>query len=164
MAVGRKANQVYTLVLWLTKTGSYLKSIVSHTHIHTAIHSHLLFLSAGENHIFRLKAIQFRLGCSLSSNCFCPIPESFGSREPTCAELLKTSELSEEQRLSEFTSLCHFYMLSCPITLDLSGCQRLAQDNCQSRFKKCRALIYIYLNNLNNPVYYFITINMHCEV
>ncbi|XP_053083333.1 serine protease 56 [Pangasianodon hypophthalmus] len=66
------------------------------------------------------------------------IHKSFGSREPTCAELLKTSELSEEQRMSEFTSLCHFYMLSCPITLDPSGCQRLAQDNCQSRFKKCQ--------------------------
>ncbi|MCJ8745009.1 hypothetical protein PDJAM_G00125340 [Pangasius djambal] len=81
------------------------------------------------------------------------IHKSFGSREPTCAELLKTSKLSEEQRMSEFTSLCHFYMLSCPITLDPSGCQRLAQDNCQSRFKKCRTLIYIYLDNLNNPVH-----------
>ncbi|KAK3513822.1 hypothetical protein QTP70_028862, partial [Hemibagrus guttatus] len=66
------------------------------------------------------------------------IQKSFGNREPTCAELLKTSELSEEQRMSEFTSLCHFYMLSCPITLNTSGCQRLAQDNCQSHFKKCR--------------------------
>ncbi|GAA6090872.1 serine protease 56 isoform X1 [Tachysurus ichikawai] len=74
------------------------------------------------------------------------IKKSFGSREPTCAELLKTSELSEEQRMSEFTSLCHFYMLSCPITLDPSVCQRLAQDNCQSRFKKCQ--LHLFLQTL----------------
>ncbi|XP_060722500.1 serine protease 56 [Tachysurus vachellii] len=74
------------------------------------------------------------------------IKKSFRSREPTCAELLKTSELSEEQRMSEFTSLCHFYMLSCPITLDPSGCQRLAQDNCQSRFEKCQ--LHLFLQTL----------------
>lgn len=34
-------------------------------------------------------------------------------------------------------TLCHFYTLSCPSTLDPSDCQRLAQDKCQSRFKKC---------------------------
>uniref|UniRef100_A0A8C8HPU0 Peptidase S1 domain-containing protein n=1 Tax=Oncorhynchus tshawytscha TaxID=74940 RepID=A0A8C8HPU0_ONCTS len=39
---------------------------------------------------------------------------SFGSREPTCPELLKTSELSEEQQKSEFSSLCRFYAQSCP--------------------------------------------------
>uniref|UniRef100_A0A9J8CHG7 Peptidase S1 domain-containing protein n=1 Tax=Cyprinus carpio carpio TaxID=630221 RepID=A0A9J8CHG7_CYPCA len=66
------------------------------------------------------------------------IQKSFGSREPTCPELLKTSELSEEQQMSEFTTLCHFYTLSCSSTLDPSACQRLAQDKCQSRFKKCQ--------------------------
>ncbi|KAI2667855.1 Serine protease 56 [Labeo rohita] len=66
------------------------------------------------------------------------IQKSFGSREPTCPELLKTTELSEEQQMSEFTTLCHFYTLSCPPTLDPSACQRLAQDKCQSRFKKCQ--------------------------
>lgn len=68
------------------------------------------------------------------------IPESFGSREPTCPELLKTSDLSEEQQMSEFNTLCHYYTLSCSSILDPSACQRLAQDKCQSRFKKCRKL------------------------
>ncbi|XP_017554624.1 serine protease 56 isoform X1 [Pygocentrus nattereri] len=66
------------------------------------------------------------------------IQKSVGSREPTCLELLKTSELSEEQQESEFTSLCRFYTLSCPSTVDTAACQRLAQDKCQSRFKKCQ--------------------------
>ncbi|KAK7163579.1 hypothetical protein R3I93_007587 [Phoxinus phoxinus] len=66
------------------------------------------------------------------------IQKSFGSREPTCPELLKTTELSEEQQMSEFNTLCHYYTLSCSSTLDPSACQRLAQDKCQSRFKKCQ--------------------------
>ncbi|KAI7809418.1 serine protease 56 [Triplophysa rosa] len=66
------------------------------------------------------------------------IQKSLGSREPTCPELLKTTDLSEEQQMSEFTALCHFYTLSCPSTLDPSDCQQLAQDKCQSRFKKCQ--------------------------
>uniref|UniRef100_A0A671LVB8 Peptidase S1 domain-containing protein n=1 Tax=Sinocyclocheilus anshuiensis TaxID=1608454 RepID=A0A671LVB8_9TELE len=85
------------------------------------------------------------------------IQKSFGSREPTCSELLKTTELSEEQQMSEFTTLCHFYTLSCSSTLDPSACQRLAQDKCQSRFKKCRKLfrqfklknLITYLNRIN---------------
>ncbi|KTG46414.1 hypothetical protein cypCar_00004348 [Cyprinus carpio] len=67
--------------------------------------------------------------------------KSFGSREPTCPELLKTTELSEEQQMSEFTTLCHFYTLSCSSTLDPSACQRLTQDKCQSRFKKCQCIL-----------------------
>lgn len=86
--------------------------------------------------------------CSVKSHEACKshlhfilqIPESFGSREPTCPELLKTSDLSEEQQMSEFNTLCHYYTLSCSSTLDPSACQRLAQDKCQSRFKKCRKL------------------------
>ncbi|XP_053343119.1 serine protease 56 [Clarias gariepinus] len=74
------------------------------------------------------------------------IRKSFGGKEPTCAELLKTSELSEGQRMSEFNVLCHFYMLSCPITLDPSACQRLAQESCQSRFKKCQ--LHLFLQSL----------------
>ncbi|XP_051554166.1 uncharacterized protein LOC127441053 [Myxocyprinus asiaticus] len=63
------------------------------------------------------------------------IQKSFGSREPTCPELLKTTELSEEQQMSEF---CYFYTQSCSSALDHSACQRLAQEKCQSRFKKCQ--------------------------
>ncbi|XP_017207703.4 serine protease 56 [Danio rerio] len=66
------------------------------------------------------------------------IQKSFGSREPTCPELLKTSELTQEQQVAEFSSLCHFYTLSCSPTLDPLACQRLALDKCQSRFKKCQ--------------------------
>ncbi|XP_026098966.1 uncharacterized protein LOC113070025 isoform X1 [Carassius auratus] len=40
--------------------------------------------------------------------------------------------------MSELTTLCHFYTLSCSSTLDPSACQRLAQDKCQSRLKKCK--------------------------
>ncbi|XP_051990920.1 serine protease 56 [Xyrauchen texanus] len=63
------------------------------------------------------------------------IQKSFGSREPTCPELLKTTELSEEQQMSEF---CHFYTQTCSSATDPSACQRLAQEKCQSRFKKCQ--------------------------
>ncbi|KAL6467884.1 hypothetical protein MHYP_G00235610 [Metynnis hypsauchen] len=66
------------------------------------------------------------------------IQKSIGSREPTCLELLKTSELSEEQQESDFTSVCRFYTLNCPSTIDAAACQRLAQDKCQNRFKKCQ--------------------------
>lgn len=65
MAVGRKASRAYTLVLWLTKTGSSPKSIVSHTHccLNTAYtqphcHSHLLFLSAIEEGL-RIKSSDY---------------------------------------------------------------------------------------------------------
>ncbi|KAI5092892.1 serine protease 56, partial [Silurus meridionalis] len=74
------------------------------------------------------------------------IHKSTGSREPTCAELLKTSKMSEEQRMSEFISLCHFHMLNCPRTVDPSGCQRQAQDDCQNRFKNCQ--LYLFLQTL----------------
>ncbi|XP_049334936.1 serine protease 56 isoform X1 [Astyanax mexicanus] len=74
------------------------------------------------------------------------IQKSVGSREPTCPELLKTSELSEEQRESEFTSLCRFYTLSCPSNLDATACQHLAQDKCRSRFKKCQ--LHSFLQSL----------------
>ncbi|KAI4881434.1 hypothetical protein NFI96_014473 [Prochilodus magdalenae] len=66
------------------------------------------------------------------------IQKSVGSREPTCPELLKTSELSDEQRGSELTLLCRFYTLGCPLNIDAAACQRLAQDECQRRFKKCQ--------------------------
>uniref|UniRef100_A0A674AGT7 Serine protease 56 n=1 Tax=Salmo trutta TaxID=8032 RepID=A0A674AGT7_SALTR len=63
---------------------------------------------------------------------------SFGSREPTCPELLKTSELSEEQQRSEFSSLCRFYAQSCPPSQGTAACSLLAEEKCLSRFKKCR--------------------------
>ncbi|KAI1882970.1 hypothetical protein AGOR_G00240370 [Albula goreensis] len=66
------------------------------------------------------------------------IQKSSGSREPTCPELLKTSELSEEQQRSEFSSLCRFYSLSCPPSQGAAACARLAEDKCRSRFKKCQ--------------------------
>lgn len=133
---------------------AYKDWIVSEIHSESDILQHTLTLNT--------KAIYYYLGLDKKMTSYCfycveakaklfPIPESFGSREPTCAELLKTSELSEEQRISQLTSLCHFYMLSCPINLDPSGCQRLAQDNCQSRFKKCSELFDFFLNN---PIYY----------
>lgn len=65
-------------------------------------------------------------------------PESFGSREPTCPELLKTSELSEEQQRSEFSSLCRFYAQSCSPSQGTAACSLQAEEKCLSRFKKCR--------------------------
>ncbi|KAJ8389569.1 hypothetical protein AAFF_G00118060 [Aldrovandia affinis] len=64
--------------------------------------------------------------------------KSSGSREPTCPELLKTSELSEEQQRSEFSSLCRLYTLSCPPSQGAAVCTRLAEDKCRNRFKKCQ--------------------------
>ncbi|XP_066508147.1 uncharacterized protein [Hoplias malabaricus] len=66
------------------------------------------------------------------------IQKSVGSREPTCPELLKTSDLLEDQQVSEFNSLCRFYTLSCPSNLDATACEQQAQEKCQSRFKKCQ--------------------------
>ncbi|TRY69733.1 hypothetical protein DNTS_035415 [Danionella cerebrum] len=66
------------------------------------------------------------------------IQKSTRSREPTCPELLKTTELTEEQQTTEFSSICHFYTLSCSSTFDPAACQRLAHDTCKSRFKKCQ--------------------------
>ncbi|XP_061587086.1 serine protease 56 [Cololabis saira] len=66
------------------------------------------------------------------------IQKSFGSREPTCSELLKTTEMTEEEQRSEFGSLCRFYTLTCPPGQSASTCSRMAEDKCLTRFKKCQ--------------------------
>ncbi|XP_041848244.1 serine protease 56 [Melanotaenia boesemani] len=66
------------------------------------------------------------------------IQKAFGSREPTCSELLKTTEMTEEEQKSEFSSLCHFYTLTCPAGQSASTCNRMAEDKCLTRFKKCQ--------------------------
>lgn len=73
--------------------------------------------------------------------CSSPITvcsESSGSREPTCPELLKTTEMTEEEQRSEFHSLCRFYTRSCPPGHSGSACSQLAEEKCFTRFKKCR--------------------------
>uniref|UniRef100_A0A4W5N5L4 Peptidase S1 domain-containing protein n=1 Tax=Hucho hucho TaxID=62062 RepID=A0A4W5N5L4_9TELE len=81
------------------------------------------------------------------------IQKSFGSREPTCPELLKTSELSEEQQRSEFVSLCRFYAQTCPPSQGAAACNRLVEEKCRSRFKKCRkCLTYNHLYMLTLSV------------
>ncbi|KAL4635958.1 hypothetical protein GN956_G13138 [Arapaima gigas] len=65
------------------------------------------------------------------------IQRSVENREPTCPELLKTSELSEEQQRLEFGTLCRFYSLSCPPGQG-AACSQLAEDKCRSHFKKCQ--------------------------
>nr|XP_046264812.1 serine protease 56 [Scatophagus argus] len=66
------------------------------------------------------------------------IQKSFGSREPTCPELLKTTEMTEEEQKSEFSSLCRFYTLTCPPGQSASACSQMAEDKCLTRFKKCQ--------------------------
>ncbi|KAF3699285.1 Serine protease 56 [Channa argus] len=66
------------------------------------------------------------------------IQKSFGSREPTCPELLKTSEKTEEEQRSEFGSLCRFYTLTCPPSQSASTCRRMVEEKCLTRFKKCQ--------------------------
>ncbi|KAJ3595085.1 hypothetical protein NHX12_004390 [Muraenolepis orangiensis] len=66
------------------------------------------------------------------------IQKSFGSREPTCPELLKTSELSEDEQRSEFSSLCRFYSLTCSAGQSSSACSHVAEEKCLNRFKKCQ--------------------------
>ncbi|XP_034558805.1 uncharacterized protein prss56 [Notolabrus celidotus] len=66
------------------------------------------------------------------------IQKSFGSREPTCPELLKTTEMTEEEQRAEFSSLCRFYTLTCPAGQSVSSCNRMAEDKCITRFKKCQ--------------------------
>ncbi|XP_077471058.1 serine protease 56 isoform X1 [Stigmatopora argus] len=65
------------------------------------------------------------------------IQKSFGSREPTCSELLKTTEMTEEEQRSEFGTLCRFYTLTCQ-GQSSSACSRMAEDKCITRFKKCQ--------------------------
>ncbi|XP_032388169.1 uncharacterized protein prss56 isoform X1 [Etheostoma spectabile] len=66
------------------------------------------------------------------------IQKSFGSREPTCPELLKTTEMTEEEQRLEFSSLCRFYTVTCPPGQSASACSRMAEDTCLTRFKKCQ--------------------------
>ncbi|KAM7379250.1 hypothetical protein PAMP_004815 [Pampus punctatissimus] len=66
------------------------------------------------------------------------IQKSFGSREPTCPELLKTTEMTEEEQRSEFSSLCRFYTLTCPSGQTASSCSQIAENKCLTRFKKCQ--------------------------
>ncbi|XP_070830892.1 uncharacterized protein prss56 [Chaetodon trifascialis] len=66
------------------------------------------------------------------------IQKSFGSREPTCPELLKTTEMTEEEQRSEFSSLCRFYTLTCPPGQSASSCSQMAENKCLTRFKKCQ--------------------------
>ncbi|CAG5896776.1 unnamed protein product [Menidia menidia] len=66
------------------------------------------------------------------------IQKAFGSREPTCPELLKTTEMTEEEQRSEFSSMCHFYTLTCPSGQSASACSQMAEDKCLVRFKKCQ--------------------------
>ncbi|XP_057713837.1 serine protease 56 [Corythoichthys intestinalis] len=66
------------------------------------------------------------------------IQKSFGSREPTCPELLKTTEMTEEEQRSEFSTLCRFYTLTCPPGQLSSTCSRMAEDKCLTRFQKCQ--------------------------
>nr|XP_015216522.1 PREDICTED: serine protease 56 [Lepisosteus oculatus]XP_015216523.1 PREDICTED: serine protease 56 [Lepisosteus oculatus] len=66
------------------------------------------------------------------------IQKSLGSREPTCPELLRTSELSEEQQRSEFSALCRFYVNSCSPLMGTAACTHLAEDKCRTRYKKCQ--------------------------
>ncbi|TNM97746.1 hypothetical protein fugu_013992 [Takifugu bimaculatus] len=68
----------------------------------------------------------------------CGEKESLGSREPTCTELLKTTDMTEEEQRSEFSSLCHFYRLTCPPGQSTSACSQMAEDKCLTRFKKCQ--------------------------
>ncbi|XP_013877216.1 serine protease 56 isoform X2 [Austrofundulus limnaeus] len=71
------------------------------------------------------------------------IQKSSGSREPTCPELLKTTEMTEEEQKSEFHSLCHFYTLTCPPAQSDSSCSQMAEDKCFTRFKKCQLRAFL---------------------
>ncbi|CAB1443040.1 unnamed protein product [Pleuronectes platessa] len=46
--------------------------------------------------------------------------------------------MTEEEQRSEFSSLCHFYTLTCPRGQSASTCSRMAEDKCLTRFKKCQ--------------------------
>ncbi|RVE61837.1 hypothetical protein OJAV_G00174340 [Oryzias javanicus] len=66
------------------------------------------------------------------------IQKSVGSREPTCPDLLKTTDMTEEEQRSEFGSLCRFYTLTCPQSQSVSSCSQMAEEKCLNRFKKCQ--------------------------
>ncbi|KAF6728477.1 Serine protease 56 [Oryzias melastigma] len=66
------------------------------------------------------------------------IQKSVGSREPTCPDLLKTTDMTEEEQRLEFGSLCRFYTLTCPQGQSVSSCSQMAEEKCLNRFKKCQ--------------------------
>ncbi|XP_015242181.1 PREDICTED: serine protease 56 isoform X2 [Cyprinodon variegatus] len=71
------------------------------------------------------------------------IQKSLRSREPTCPELLKTTDMTEAQQRSEFNSLCHFYTLPCPPGQSASACSQIAEEKCLTRFKKCQLRAFL---------------------
>uniref|UniRef100_H3B747 Serine protease 56 n=1 Tax=Latimeria chalumnae TaxID=7897 RepID=H3B747_LATCH len=66
-----------------------------------------------------------------------------GSREPTCFELMRLSELPEEERWSEFSHLCSFYSHSCQSSQGPSACSRTSEEKCRNRIKKCELRSFV---------------------
>ncbi|KAJ8270188.1 hypothetical protein GJAV_G00111360 [Gymnothorax javanicus] len=60
-------------------------------------------------------------------------------------KLLRTTELNDEQRRSEFRSMCRFYTLTCPPSQGDSTCSRMAEDQCHNRYKKCQLRSFLQM-------------------
>uniref|UniRef100_A0A8C0IS79 Serine protease 56 n=1 Tax=Chelonoidis abingdonii TaxID=106734 RepID=A0A8C0IS79_CHEAB len=59
------------------------------------------------------------------------------NREPTCFELLATSQLPGERQHAELTHLCSFYAQSCAPPQGQAACARVAEETCRMKRRRC---------------------------
>ncbi|KAM9128219.1 LOW QUALITY PROTEIN: serine protease 56 [Pangshura tecta] len=64
------------------------------------------------------------------------------SREPTCFELLATSQLPGERQHAEFAHLCSFYAQSCAPPQGQAACARVAEETCRMKRRRCELRSY----------------------
>ncbi|XP_038673371.1 serine protease 56 [Scyliorhinus canicula] len=85
------------------------------------------------------------------------IKKSPGSREPTCFDFDKLSEMPDAQRRSVMTTLCEFYRSLCPPLLETTACSRCIEERCKMKMKKCELRTFLQnLLDLLHPVEEFI--------
>ncbi|XP_059506807.1 serine protease 56 [Stegostoma tigrinum] len=87
------------------------------------------------------------------------IKKSPGSREPTCFDFHKLSEMQDAQQKSEVTRLCAFYHRFCPPLLGTTACSRCIEERCRGKMKKCELGTFLQkLLDLLHPVEEFFRI------
>ncbi|NXM49493.1 PRS56 protease, partial [Gymnorhina tibicen] len=65
-----------------------------------------------------------------------------GSREPSCFDLLALAQLPPEQQSPERARLCAFYAGSCRAPQGRATCDRLAEETCHARTRRCELHSY----------------------
>ncbi|KAM7107006.1 serine protease 56 [Ciconia maguari] len=65
-----------------------------------------------------------------------------GSREPSCFDLLALAQLPPEQQPPERARLCAFYAGSCRGPQGRAACDRLSEETCRARTRRCELRSY----------------------